>query len=75
MVSSCFFSPDFPQAYSLRDAMNTLAKDKPEAVNMAKTFYRDIESVTVFSRLKKGDEALKAYNDAQTHLTKYLSLI
>ena len=67
--------PDVPQAYSLRDAMNTLAADKPMAANVAKVFYRDIEQLTVYARQKNGPAALKAYNDAQTHLTKYLSLI
>lgn len=55
--------------------MNTLSKDKPMAANVAKIFYRDIEQLTVSARQKNGPAALKAYNDAQTHLTKYLSLI
>ncbi|CAM9387996.1 unnamed protein product [Laminaria digitata] len=63
------------KAYSLRDSMNTLAADKPMAANVAKIFYRDIEQLTVYARQKNGPAALKAYNDAQTHLTKYLSLI
>lgn len=64
-----------PQAYNVRDAMNTLAGDKQDAANVAKVFFRDIEEITVYSRLKNQEEALKAYNNAQTHLTKYLSLI
>lgn len=67
--------PSQRQAYSLRDAMNTLASDKPEASAVAKTFYRDIEDLTVFARQKNGPACTKAYNDAQEHLTKYLSLI
>lgn len=63
------------QAYSLRDAMNSLAADKPAAAGVAKVFYRDIEQLTVFARQKNGPACTKAYNDAQEHLTKYLSLI
>lgn len=80
-VAPCLFFLSLPwfwlctQAYSLRDAMNTLAVDKPMAANVAKIFYRDIEQLTVYARQKNGPAALKAYNDAQTHLTKYLSLI
>lgn len=55
--------------------MNTLAVDKPMAANVAKVFYRDIEQLTVASRQKNGEAALEAYNNAQTHLSKYLSLI
>ncbi|CAN0512749.1 unnamed protein product [Ectocarpus sp. 12 AP-2014] len=63
------------KAYSLRDAMNTLAADKPQAAGVAKVFYRDIEQLTVYARQKNGPACTKAYNDAQEHLTKYLSLI
>lgn len=63
------------QAYSLRDAMNSLAKDKPEAQGVAKVFYRDIEDVIFSTRTKDQAAAMKAYNSAQEHLTKYLSLI
>lgn len=55
--------------------MNTLAVDKPQAAGVAKVFYRDIEQLTVFARQKNGPACTKAYNDAQEHLTKYLSLI
>lgn len=63
------------QAYSLRDAMNTLSADKPQAAGVAKVFYRDIEQLTVFARQKNGPACTEAYNAAQEHLTKYLSLI
>lgn len=64
-----------PQAYNVRDAMNSLAGDKKDAANVAKVFFRDMEEITVYSRQKNGEEAMKAYNNAQIHLTKYLSLI
>lgn len=55
--------------------MNTLSADKPQAAGVAKVFYRDIEQLTVYARQKNGPACTKAYNDAQEHLTKYLSLI
>lgn len=55
--------------------MNTLAADNKQAAGVARVFYRDIEQLTVFARQKNGPECTKAYNNAQEHLTKYLSLI
>lgn len=55
--------------------MNTLAEGKPDAQGVAKVFYRDMENVIFSCRVKDQDMAMKSYNDAQTHLTKYLSLI
>lgn len=65
----------FLQAYSLRDAMNSLSKDKPEAGKVAKAFYRDIEKLTVSSRRKDANTAKQAYESAQSNLSKYLSLL
>lgn len=55
--------------------MNTLAVDKPQAAGVAKIFYRDIETLTVAARKKDGPACMEAYDAAQAHLTKYLSLI
>lgn len=55
--------------------MNSLSENKPEAQGVAKVFFRDIENVVYSSRTKDQAAAMKAYNDAQEHLTKYLSLI
>lgn len=63
------------QAYSLRDAMTSLAADKPAAQGLAKVFFRDIEDIIYSSRVKDQALATKSYNSAQEHLTKYLSLI
>lgn len=55
--------------------MNSLSAGKPEATQVAKLFYQDIEEISVQSRKKNQEKAMKAYNDAQDHLTKYLALI
>ncbi|CAM9455127.1 unnamed protein product [Discosporangium mesarthrocarpum] len=63
------------KAYSLRNAMNSLAEGKPEAAKAAKTFFKDIEQISVNSARKDQAGASAAYSKSQEDLKKYLELL